>query len=509
MATVYNPDSPPIKGATWSFDVSVISLALSTAFKTTVTLAAGDIQVSKDGAQYANLATFPPAERDYAGGGDSGTLRVVLTATEMTAGAVTVRFHDQTSPQEWADAEVTIYPVVAVTPDVNLAQILGAAITGTAAQIVAAFKKLFDVASPNLTAASKDQTGDAYAQIGVAGAGLTALGDTRLANLDATVSSRAAPGDAMTLPDDAITAGKFDQLTAFPLESADSGASKVARTGADSDTLETLSDQVDGLPTDQDVRDAMKLSPTAGSPAAGSVDTHLDDILADTGTDGVVVASLTTAAKALVQTEAEDALKAYDLDHLIETTAGSEEPTDGSYLDQIMHKNASQTFDASTDSLEAIRDKISSSTLTVVDAVDAGDLNITIAATYDGTPDGLTFSSDWEKVYFTLKKGAKGETDAEAICQIVVSATPAVTDGLLYLNGSLATALGLALTDGALTVSRAAGTCRILIDSSATALLSPAENLAFDIKEHTTAGKDNVVGSGTADIFRTPTRAIS
>lgn len=33
-------------------------------------------------------------------------------------------------------------------------------------------------------------TGDAYARIGAAGAGLTAVGDTRLANLDATVSSR-------------------------------------------------------------------------------------------------------------------------------------------------------------------------------------------------------------------------------------------------------------------------------------------------------------------------------
>lgn len=34
------------------------------------------------------------------------------------------------------------------------------------------------------------QTGDAFARIGAAGAGLTALGDTRMANLDATVSSR-------------------------------------------------------------------------------------------------------------------------------------------------------------------------------------------------------------------------------------------------------------------------------------------------------------------------------
>jgi hypothetical protein len=34
----------------------------------------------------------------------------------------------------------------------------------------------------------------------------------------------------------------------------------------------------------QGIRDAMKLAPTAGDPAAGSVDKHLDDILEDTGT---------------------------------------------------------------------------------------------------------------------------------------------------------------------------------------------------------------------------------
>ena len=49
----------------------------------------------------------------------------------------------------------------------------------------------------------------------------------------------------VTLADDAITSAKFDESTAYPLKSADTGATAVARTGADSDTLETLSDQVD------------------------------------------------------------------------------------------------------------------------------------------------------------------------------------------------------------------------------------------------------------------------
>ena len=46
------------------------------------------------------------------------------------------------------------------------------------------------------------------------------------------------------LADDAITAAKFDESTAYPVKSADSGSTAIARTGADSDTLETLSDQM-------------------------------------------------------------------------------------------------------------------------------------------------------------------------------------------------------------------------------------------------------------------------
>jgi len=42
-----------------------------------------------------------------------------------------------------------------------------------------------------------------------------------------------------------ITVASFDQSTAFPLTSIDSGATTVARTGGDNDTLETLSDQLD------------------------------------------------------------------------------------------------------------------------------------------------------------------------------------------------------------------------------------------------------------------------
>jgi hypothetical protein len=80
----------------------------------------------------------------------------------------------------------------------NLVQILGTVLTETAGQIAAAFKKLFDVSGPVLTAQSVNQTGDSFGRIGAAGAGLTSLGDTRIAFLDAAVSTRSTYAGADT-----------------------------------------------------------------------------------------------------------------------------------------------------------------------------------------------------------------------------------------------------------------------------------------------------------------------
>jgi len=65
--------------------------------------------------------------------------------------------------------------------------------------------------------------------------------DVRAYLFDAGISE----ASTIQLANDAITAAKFDETTAFPVGSADSGATKIARTGADSDTLETVSDQLD------------------------------------------------------------------------------------------------------------------------------------------------------------------------------------------------------------------------------------------------------------------------
>ena len=68
----------------------------------------------------------------------------------------------------------------------------------------------------------------------------------------------------VTLADDAITAAKYDESTAFPLKSADTGATAVARTGADSYTLETLSDQLDAVSTFDASRDGVNVTHWTG-----------------------------------------------------------------------------------------------------------------------------------------------------------------------------------------------------------------------------------------------------
>lgn len=58
--------------------------------------------------------------------------------------------------------------------------------------------------------------------------------------------------NGVLIDDAAITADAFDNVTAFPVEKVDSGATEIARTGADGDTLETLSDQIDAIKVQTD-----------------------------------------------------------------------------------------------------------------------------------------------------------------------------------------------------------------------------------------------------------------
>lgn len=104
----------------------------------------------------------------------------------------------------------------------------------------------------------------------------------------------ARPGDEMTLEDDAITLAKFDEATAWPLEATDTGATEVARTGADGDTLETLSDQLDSVLVDlEDVlyMDGVYVSDDHGNPGvAPPLGTRKDPVSGSDLADAITIA---------------------------------------------------------------------------------------------------------------------------------------------------------------------------------------------------------------------------
>lgn len=94
---------PPKKNVAYSFEVALASQVNTDIFKTTPTLAAGDVTVSKDGGAFTNIGTLPQHISD-------GVLTVALTATEMNADRITILFNDAAG-NEWQDLLVTIHTV--------------------------------------------------------------------------------------------------------------------------------------------------------------------------------------------------------------------------------------------------------------------------------------------------------------------------------------------------------------------------------------------------------------
>lgn len=146
-------------------------------------------------------------------------IRVILSQAETNGDNLSILFSDQTDPPEWTDLHVNIR---------------------TAADN-------FDTIGAD-TAAILDDTGT----------------------------------NGVVLANDAITAAKFDESTAFPLTAADTGSTAVARTGADGDTLETLSDQIDDLPTNSELATALGTADDAVLAAVATVDNNVDAIKAKT-----------------------------------------------------------------------------------------------------------------------------------------------------------------------------------------------------------------------------------
>lgn len=107
METLYRLSSPPLKNTAWTFECVLFDASEPTLIKTGPTLAAGDVQVSKDGGAFANITDLPVQI------GSTGVLKVTLTATEMNADRVAIKLHDAAG-DEWVDLLVTFSTVQVV-----------------------------------------------------------------------------------------------------------------------------------------------------------------------------------------------------------------------------------------------------------------------------------------------------------------------------------------------------------------------------------------------------------
>lgn len=94
-------------------------------------------------------------------------------------------------------------PATAGVPDINVKNMNN--VSASAITTIKAVQGLTTADTIATYTGNTPQTGDSYARIGDAGVGLTNLGDTRIANLDTTVSSRLASA-SYTEPDNASIA---------------------------------------------------------------------------------------------------------------------------------------------------------------------------------------------------------------------------------------------------------------------------------------------------------------
>lgn len=124
-------------------------------------------------------------------------------------------------------------PATAGIFDVNVKNMNNVA--GTAITTIKAVQGLTTADTIATYTGNTVQTGDAFARLGVAGVGLTNLGDTRIAHLDADISSRTKPADtqaAVTNLTNAPTAGDFTATMKTSIGTAVAASAVASVTGS-------------------------------------------------------------------------------------------------------------------------------------------------------------------------------------------------------------------------------------------------------------------------------------
>ena len=411
---------PPVRGVGFTFYTSLVSQADTDTFKAAPTLAAGDVLIIQDGTLDGNIDSLPTAV-----GSATKVLSVVLSAAEMTADIVVVLFSDA-SGDEWQDQTVEIY---------------------TTAQTLDALDDKVDDLEGRLTAVRAGYLDN-------------------LTSLDAAVSSRAVAGDLMGLANDAITLSKFDESTAFPLVASDAGATQVARVGADGDTMETLSDQID-LQATLAICTEVRLAELD----AANIPADVDSILAEIGVAGAGLTALGDA-------------RLGNLDAAVSTRAAT--GADGDTLETLSDQIDGAALQTSVDDLETRLTAVRAGYLDNLTNLDAAVTTRAVAGDLMGlVDDAITLSKFDESTAFPLVASDAGVTQ--------VARVGADGDTLKTLSDQID---GVSTLDAA-GVRTAVGLAAANLDAQLGALPTDAEN-ADAVWDEALAGHAVVGSAGAA-----------
>lgn len=236
----------------------------------------------------------------------------------------------------------------------------------------------------------------------------------------------------------------------------------------------------------QEVADALKLAPTAGEAATGSVYDLIGNIETGSGL-----------------TAQETANAVHNLAPAGTVAAGSV----GAKLNNMPATILATAIAANDDTpgtvgyLLSLLAGLDFTQVNLVAASNAGEITIKRTLTLAAVVSGLTIPADWTACYWTVKRSVD-DADADALAQVVVSNPPDAEDGLQVLAGAAVEDQ----TAGSLTVNQALGTVTIALDDASTAALEDAVELVWDVKVHAPGGKTQP-GSGTATITTAVTRA--
>lgn len=498
------------------------------------------------------------------------TARVQLTAANGFEVGKEYLIHIEATVDSVAAAELLMFRIVG-NPKVDVDTIKTQTVTCGAGVTV--------LASVGTASTSTAQTGDAYARIGsptgasvsadlaavkvdtaailedtddigAAGAGLTALGDTRIANLDAAVTSRLATS-GYTAPLDAAatrsalglaTANLDTQIAGLPTDVDVQAAAAAALNAYDPPTKAELDSAVLPLALQSSVDDLEgRLTATragyldnlsAGAVATASsiaalnnlsaaqVNEEVDTALADIYLDHLLAADYDPASKPGVATallnelvESDSGVSRFTAAALEQAPAGggggggltAQQVRDAMKLAPTAGSPAAGSVDKHLDDIQTITDQIDVSAVTQVAASNAGHLTITATLTFDEAVTGLVIPANWETALWSLKRNAAEDDDQALIRLRATNPADANSDGLEWLNG--AAAAPSALEDGALTVTQASGQIDIFLADELTAELAEGGGLGWDVKF--IDGDGNSSGQrGTADVGLTETWAI-